>query len=495
MLADSAWSATFKPGERTEDADRAGRAPVTGHAMHPTVAASVWSVRLLATALLLVQATACGGSPAAPDGSGPANTGSIAIPLDHEDTYNLADAPLYGAADAPVTVVFFHGYQCPFSMRVSPTLDELVERYPDQVRIAYKHAPLPFHGQSEPAARAAWAAHQQGLHRPFHEALVNLGTPQEENLRAAAEATGADIERWDADRHSDAAQAAVAADLADFQALGARGTPLIFLNGHPVLGTHPLDRFEALVTDELQAWRNRDRDETPDVAAFLTQRIPLNAAADEDRTRPTAAPAEQPPMARLQVPWQDEPYVGADEPLVVLVLFTSYQCPFCVRHEATLRAVLHRWPDDVRLTVRHNALPFHEGSEPASRAVLAAAELGGFADMHHAVSTLGSALPETSFEEVAKALGLDSEAFREHFADPARLERVDADRALARQLGLTGTPMTLINGHVVRGAIGMDPFIALMEEELDRARALEADGTPRAEVPDMRARQDSDTAQ
>ena len=71
-------------------------------------------------------------------------------------------APLRGAENARVTIVEFSDFQCPFCSRVTPTLKKLLEEYPDDVRVVYKHLPLPFHQRALPAAKAAVAAGKQG---------------------------------------------------------------------------------------------------------------------------------------------------------------------------------------------------------------------------------------------------------------------------------------------------------------------------------------------
>ena len=84
------------------------------------------------------------------------------VELDEDDRFGLEGAPMKGAADGVVTIVEFSDFQCPFCSRVNPTIAQIVEEYPDQVRIFFKQMPLGFHDRAEPAARAALAAHNQG---------------------------------------------------------------------------------------------------------------------------------------------------------------------------------------------------------------------------------------------------------------------------------------------------------------------------------------------
>src|SRR5690606_14908791 len=79
--------------------------------------------------------------------------------------------PAIGPSSAPVTIVEFSDFQCPFCSRAQPTLLELQKRYPSDVRIVFRHLPLDFHNQAFDAAVAAEAAHEQGRFDTYHRLL------------------------------------------------------------------------------------------------------------------------------------------------------------------------------------------------------------------------------------------------------------------------------------------------------------------------------------
>ena len=86
------------------------------------------------------------------------------------------DAPSKGRADAPLVMVVFSDFQCPFCKRVEPTLAELEKHYGKKLRVVWKNYPLPFHPDAEPAAEAAMAADAQGKFWPMHDKLFENNT-------------------------------------------------------------------------------------------------------------------------------------------------------------------------------------------------------------------------------------------------------------------------------------------------------------------------------
>lgn len=148
-----------------------------------------------------------------------------------QHTFTLGSTPFVGGRDAAVVLVEFLDYACPFCRRLSPGLEKLVESYQGRVALYYKMAPIvKLHPRSHEAARAALAAHDQGAHAAMHDLLFrDPPQHQPDQLRAAAEAAGLDMERFDRDYA--AAGARVDADLAEATAAEVAKTPTIFING------------------------------------------------------------------------------------------------------------------------------------------------------------------------------------------------------------------------------------------------------------------------
>ena len=168
----------------------------------------------------------------------------------------LADhSPSRGPAPAKVTVVEFSDFQCPYCARGAKTVGELLDEH-DEVRLVMRHNPLPFHPQAKPAAHAMQAALRQDAAKAWalHDLMFgNRKALSEADLQGYAKKVGLDVAAFDQVRASEAVQKEVAADQALAMKVGARGTPTFFINGVPVRGAQPLDKFTEIVDAELAA--------------------------------------------------------------------------------------------------------------------------------------------------------------------------------------------------------------------------------------------------
>ena len=233
--------------------------------------------RALAAAVLLVVAgallttailTAGGSGP----GSRPAAAGSPSAPSASTDPGTAERAALarrrpgdpfaQGPADAPVVLIEYADFQCPFCRQFALTTEkQLVRQYVDTGRLRIEWRDFPIFGpESEQAARAAWAAGRQGRFWPYYRTLFehaserrNSGAFSEDNLVAMARAAGiANLTKFRADYGSDAARQAVEHDSQEGQALGIPSTPAFLVNGVPILCAQPLDQFRQAIDQALK---------------------------------------------------------------------------------------------------------------------------------------------------------------------------------------------------------------------------------------------------
>ena len=162
-------------------------------------------------------------------------------------------APVRGAADAPVTIVEFSDFECPFCKQSHPTVKQVLERYPGKVRLAYRDFPLDsIHPQARRAAEAARCASDQGKFWEYHDVLFSQ-SPQlaVEDLRRYAGQVGLDVTKFDGCLAAGVHKAAVQRDLDEGNRLGITGTPAFFINGRMLTGAQPLDAFTRLIEQEL----------------------------------------------------------------------------------------------------------------------------------------------------------------------------------------------------------------------------------------------------
>jgi len=166
----------------------------------------------------------------------------------------LADTdPAIGSAKAPVTLIEFSDFQCPFCLRVSPTLKKIRQTYGDKVRIVWKDFPLTqIHPQAFKAGEAGHCAAEQGKFWEYHDQLFgNQQALMPDDLKKHAASTGMDVERFtaclDTSKHAERVREGVAQGTR----LGVNSTPTIFVNGRRVSGAQPYEVFAAVIDEEL----------------------------------------------------------------------------------------------------------------------------------------------------------------------------------------------------------------------------------------------------
>lgn len=171
----------------------------------------------------------------------------VQIPLSPDD-------PTLGAADAPVTIVEFGGYQCYYCRRVDDVLHRLVDAYPGKVRLVYKDFPIAGHDAGRQAAIAARCAGEQQHYWEMSDVLLeNQGRLERDHLEAYARDLGLDLETWRTCMDDPATSAQVDAGLKAGRDAGVTSTPTFFIDGLMLTGAHSYDRFAALVDQELAA--------------------------------------------------------------------------------------------------------------------------------------------------------------------------------------------------------------------------------------------------
>lgn len=158
------------------------------------------------------------------------------------------DDPSIGPIDAPITIVEFSDFQCPYCRKSVALLQELRRLYGDRIRLIYRDYPGPNHPYARKAAEAAQCAYEQGKFWEYHDLLFDRQTAGEgwDFLQLAKE-LGLREDTFAGCLHSDRFGEEVAKDLQDGIKLGIASTPTFFINGRPLVGAQPLAEFQALI--------------------------------------------------------------------------------------------------------------------------------------------------------------------------------------------------------------------------------------------------------
>jgi protein-disulfide isomerase len=162
------------------------------------------------------------------------------------------DSQAKGPKNAPITMVIFSDFQCPFCARVEPTLAQIEKEYGGKVRQVWKNYPLPFHNNAEPAAEAAMAAGSQGKFWEMHDKLFQNNTALDRpSLEKYAQELGLNMAKFKADLDSNKYKSVIESETKEGQAVGVNGTPAVFINGRKISGAYPYDTFKKITEEEL----------------------------------------------------------------------------------------------------------------------------------------------------------------------------------------------------------------------------------------------------
>lgn len=200
-----------------------------------------------------------------------------------------------------------------------------------------------------------------------------------------------------------------------------------------------------------------------------------------DALADASEPAPAPVAGIDGTPGPSPAYGPANAPVRVYVL-TDFQCPVCRRIVEPLKYLARRYPDDVRLVVKQNALPSHPNAATLAAASIAAFRQGKFWAFHDRLFTTPSDASEDTLVGHAKWLGLDAERFKKDMADPAVAAQVKYESALAVSLDMASTPGFVINGEAQMGWGSYLGIKSQVDRQLARAKEIAARGVPPAKV-------------
>jgi protein-disulfide isomerase len=410
----------------------------------------------------------------------------------------VGDSPVRGKADALVTIVEFSDFQCPFCGRVEPTLHEIVKTYGDKVRIAWKHNPLPFHPRAEPAseltieamkekgAAGFWTAHDllfkkecQGKADAKDKQSCEAGQGKwvdnqvklgDEDLLGYAKELGLDEAKVKAAMSEKKYSAMITADQDLADDLQANGTPHFFINGRRLVGAQPVDKFKAVIDEELKK----------------AEALVAKGVAAKDVYNELIKDGKEPPPPEkktVEAPAPDSPWKGAEKAKVVMEIFSDFQCPFCKRVEGTLAQVEKNYGDKIRIVWRHKPLPMHQDAPLASEAAQEIFKQKGreaFWKFHNTLfekQGTPDGLKRAALESYAEQAGADMTKFKQALDAHTNKAFVDSESAVADKAQISGTPAFVVgtvekgqlNGYFISGAQPYGKFKKVIEKALKEA--------------------------
>ncbi len=375
----------------------------------------------------------------------------------------VGTSPIQGKVDAPVTVLVFSDFQCPYCKRVEPTMTKIKETYGDKVRMVWKNEPLPFHPRAIPAAHLALEARAQKGDKGFWEAHDKLFESQPKLEDADLEKVAQDL-KLDLKKAQDAMKnqkykKEIDADMELADDVQASGTPHFFVNGRRLVGAQPFDKFQKIIDEEIKKFE----DQKGKVAAkdWYEHIIKDGKGAPEPEKKNA-------PPAPAGNPWK-----GAEKAKVVIQQWSDFQCPFCSRVEGTVKEVEKNYGDKVKIVWRDKPLPMHADAPLAAEAGREAMKQKGreaYWKMHEKMFANQQKLKREDLEGYAKDIGLDMDKFKAALDGRVHKAAVDADDKAGTDIGISGTPAFVINGYYVSGAQPYQKFKKLIDRALAEAK-------------------------
>jgi protein-disulfide isomerase len=371
----------------------------------------------------------------------------FAVPLD--------EAASRGKADAPVTLVMFSDFECPYCTEANQLVKALEAEYGEKLRFVYKAFPIERHPYAMVAALMGFSAFDQDPSKfwKFHDLLYSGNRLDEALLTEYAARVGLNIPSIEAEIDSLRYGANLRRDLRQAKRFDVRSTPTFFINGRPLIGAQPISAFQQMIDQELalaEGWQDTGI-AADQIYAHATKlgysRVTYQGAKklDEDSV--------------YAVPIGGSPTRGPDTAKITIVAFSDFRCPYCTKGNDTLELLRDRYGDELRIVYKY--LPFQgPAATSAALGAWAAGKQGMFWEFHDAMYRRGPRFTLQDLELTVMRLGLDVEQW----------------------YSITGTPTYFVNGRPLDGAHSEFDFRLLLADELERVDKTLAKGISRQDL-------------
>lgn len=165
---------------------------------------------------------------------------------------------------------------------------------------------------------------------------------------------------------------------------------------------------------------------------------------------------ERPELIHLDITPDDDPSIGREDAPITIITFADYQCPFCSRGTQTLKELVAKRGDNIRVVLRDFPLPSHKDAKMAAEAAECADEQGKFWEYSDIMFSNQQSLTSENLQEYATRIGLNSEQFGACLNSGKQRQEVNKDIADAKMAGISSTPSLLINGYYIAGIPSLD---------------------------------------
>jgi len=375
---------------------------------------------------------------------------SLAQPLQQTTTVPGSTEPslawkgeLLTNVNAPVKVVEFLDYQCPFCAATDPALEEALRSYPGKVQLVLRNMPLSFHSDSMLAHQAALAAAEQGKFWEMHALLyANQKKLKPEDLIDYARRLNLDIALFQDRLRTGYYKPAIEKDLAAAEQMSVDGTPTFFINGQRLDGAQSAGRFKVAIDNAL------------------------------DPRHGVSPPQLKHPVALVKdLDLSLSPARGSKDAPITIVEFSDMQCPFCAKVVPTMTELMAQYPGLIRWIFKSFPLQFHTDSALAHRTALAADTQGKFWEMHDLIFSDQRNIKRDDLLRKAQSLNLNMAQFTADLDSEDLKQRVNSDFNEGIRHNVDGTPTFFINGKEYSGALNLNQFKTIVAKELPAAIA------------------------
>ncbi len=373
--------------------------------------------------------------------------------------------PAKGPKDALVYIVEYTDFECPFCSRVRPSLKEIEKSYGDKVRLVFKNQPLPFHKKAFKAAEAALCAHKQGKFWEMEERLFTnqsaLARPQ---LSDHAKAVGLNVAKFDKCVDSSATKKLVLQDQEMAERIKASGTPAFYINGRKVSGAQPFSAFKKVIDEELAKAQK--------LADSGTPRARVYEKAIENGKEIIPPPVLDSRVASFD--YNGSPIYGDKNAKVKVVVYKDFECPFCGRVSAPLKALEKANRGKVAIVFKHFPLSnqcnrgmsrdMHPGACQAAYWSFAALEQGKFNEFESMVfNNMRNMMPkggdlatrlkgqEANLRKYAQQIGMNVDTAASYVKARKWEAKLQKDIQEASAANVRGTPSIYMNGRAYNG--------------------------------------------